>query len=179
MKSKVTLLLLFALMILLAACGNSQSSTQLTPTPKPTIPPTSTPEPHHAVGDTVTRDGLQITLVSAKIMDPTVIPQHEQIFTGLTNDQTFLVLDEHVKNITTKEQPLAGASFVLQDEQGNRNFTEQLGVPGAPSTGIGGPVPAGMQRTGGNVDIVPKSTHKFFLVYYATAGSPVIWDINV
>jgi hypothetical protein len=176
MKLKMTLLLLFALLVLLAACGSSPASTQ--PTPTPAIPPTPTPEPHHKVGDTVVRDGLQITLVSAKLVDPASIPQHDQIFAGLTNDQTFLVLEEHVKNITTSQQPGAGGKFGLQDEQGN-HFGEQAGgVPGAPGY-IGGPIPSGMQQSGGNVNIVPKATHKFFLIYTPTSGTQVVWNINV
>ncbi|HTI15181.1 MAG TPA: DUF4352 domain-containing protein [Dictyobacter sp.] len=184
MKNKLPIFSLLFLVFLAACGGTGTTNTQPTATPAPTQPaitPTPTPAPHYKVGDSAqTSDGWQITLDSAKIIDPTKIPQYQQIFVGMTSDQTFLAVSETVKNVSGKQQGFTGGDLSLQDTQGNDNFVEQTsGVPNEPSTGVGGPIAAGMQQNGGVVYIVPKATKQFYLTYTPQDGPIVFWDINV
>jgi hypothetical protein len=175
MKHKLTLFSLLALLFLLAACGGtSTTNTQPTATPAPTQPaitPTPTPAPHYKVGDSA--------LNSVQIIDPTKIPQYQQIFVGMTSDQTFLEYMVTVKNVSSQQQAFRGGDLSLQDTQGNGNFSEQgSGLPNQP-TGVGGPIAAGMQSKGGTVYIVPKATKAFYLEYTPQSGPIVFWDIDI
>jgi hypothetical protein len=178
MKHKALPLLLLVLFVATACATSTASSSTPPPTPTFAVIPTPTPVPHRKVGDTVTVDGLEVTLVSVKIVDPATIPQHEEIYPEMKSDQTFLVLKEHLKNDATTDQSMAGTRFYLSDEAGNDNFTVQLGDL-IPEQSLGAPVAAGMQQTGGDVYIVPKSTHAFFWIFAPASGAQVVWDINV
>jgi hypothetical protein len=184
MKKKLPIFSLLSLLFILTACGGtSTTNTQPTATPAPTQPavtPTPTPTPHYKVGDSAqTADGWQITLDSAKIIDPTKIPQYQQIFVGMTSDQTFLEYMVTVKNVSSQQQAFRGGDLSLADTQGNSNFVEQAsGLPDQP-TGVGGPIAAGMQSKGGTVYIVPKATKAFYLTYTPQSGPIIFWDINV
>jgi len=183
MKNKLPIFSLLFLVFLAACGGTGTTTTQPTATPAPTQPavtPTPTPAPHYKVGDSAqTADGWQITLTSATEVDPTKIPQYQQIFPGMSNDQTFLEYFVTVKNVSGQQQAFRGGDLSLQDTQGNGNFSEQgSGLPDQP-TGVGGPIAAGMQSKGGTVYIVPKATKAFYLEYTPQSGPIVFWDINV
>lgn len=180
MKIKALPLLLLALFAISACATSTASSSPPTPASTPTVAviPTPTAVPHKKVGDTVTVDGLEVTLVSVKIVDPATIPQYKEIYPEIKDTETFLVLKEHLKNDATTDQSMAGTGFYLQDEAGNSNFAVQLGDI-SPDQRLGAPVAAGMQQTGGDVYIVPKATHTFFWIFAPTNGAQVIWDINI
>lgn len=167
------LLALPLLLLLLAACSDSQNA------PQPTTP-TVAPPHFYNVGETVTAQPWEITLKSAKIVDPATYPQHDQLFPSLKPDDRFLILDEHIKNISPTQQNIAGMQFVLQDKDGNRNFTEQLGIPDV-SNGLGGDVSPTMEQSGQDAYIVPSSVHLLYWVYnpMGTKSNQVIWQINV
>lgn len=170
------LLLCLPLLIVLAACGSSQT-TNSAPAAKPT--PTVAPPHFYNVGETVTSSPWEMTLKSAKMVDPATYPQHEQIFPSLKPDDRFLILDEHIKNISSKQQNIAGMQFVLQDKDGNSNFSEQGGLPDVGS-GLGGDVAATMEMSGQDAYIVPSSTHLLYWIYNPQGGgNQVIWQINV
>lgn len=170
------LLLCFPLLLLLAACGESQQPANSAPAPKPT--PTVAPPHFYKVGETVTLQPWEVTLKSAKIIDPSTIPQHDQIFPGLKADDRFLVLDEHLKNVSSQQQNIAGMQFVLQDKAGN-NFAIQLGVPDVSGSGLGGDTAPTMEQSGQQAYIVPASVHQFYWVYNPREGNQVIWEIDV
>lgn len=164
------------LLVILAACGESQA-TNSAPIVKPT--PTVAPPHFYDVGQTVTAQPWEITLKSTKLVDPATYPQHDQIFPSLKPDDRFLILDEHVKNISSKQQNIAGMQFVLQDKDGNSNFTEQVGIPDV-SNGIGGDVAATMEMSGQDAYIVPSSVHLLYWVYNPQGGGDqIIWKINL
>lgn len=180
MKHKAPALLILVLFVATACATSTASSSSPTPASTPTIAviPTPTPVPHSKVGESVVRDGFEITFVSVKTIDPASISQHEEIYPSITSDQTFLVLQMHVKNTTTEDQDIGSTQFVLQDDAGGHDYAVQLGIDGVGSD-IGGTVAPSMQLTGSRAYIVPKATHHFFLLYEATVGSQVIWDINI
>lgn len=127
----------------------------------------------------MTADGWQITLDSAQEVDPTKIPQYQQVFPNLQSTDTFLEYQITAKNISGQQQAFVGGNLSLQDTQGNKDFTEQpSGLPDQP-TGVGGPIAAGQQQNGGDVYIVPKATKQFYLEYTPQSGPIVFWDINV
>ncbi len=170
------LLLCLPLLVVLAACGDTQPTKSVATQPMPTIAP-----PHfYHVGETVTVQPWEITLKSAKLVDPATYPQHEQIFPSLKPDDRFLILDEHLKNISSVQQNIAGMQFVLQDKDGNSNFTEQVGVPDV-GNGLGGDVAPTMAQSGQEAYIVPSSVHLLYWVYnpMGTKNNQVIWQINV
>lgn len=149
----------------------------ITEAPSPTVSP-----PHfYHVGETVTAQPWEITLKSAKIVDPAIYPQHDQIFPSLKPDDRFLILDEHLKNISSKEQNIAGMQFGLQDKDGNRNFSEQGGVPDVQNPGLGGNVSQTMEMSGQEAYIIPNSVHLLYWVYNPmdTKSNQVIWQIDL
>lgn len=170
------LFICFPLLILLVACDSLQA-TNPAPVTKPT-PTVSSPH-FYNVGETVTAQPWEITLKSAKIVDPAIYPQHDQIFPSLKPDDRFLILDEHIKNISSRQQNIAGMQFYLQDKDGNSNFSEQVGVPDVGSA-LGGDVAPTMQMSGQDAYIVSISTHLLYWLYSPMDHGPlVIWQINI
>jgi hypothetical protein len=178
MKIKVSALLLVVFLAFSACTTSTASSSTPTPTATFAVIPTPTATPHRSVGETATVDGLEVTLVSVKIVDPASIPQHAEIYPEMKDSDTFLVLKEHLKNDATTDQSMANTRFYLSDENGNSNFTVQLGDL-SPDRSLGAPLAAGMQQIGGDVYIVPKSTHTFFWIFAPASGPQVVWNINV
>jgi hypothetical protein len=169
-------ILLLSLCILMCGCGESASSAQ----PAPKVSPTASPPHFYKVGETVTVQPWEITLQSATIADPAKYPQHDQIFPGLKPTDRFLVLDEHIKNVSSKLQDIAGMQFGLEDKDGNSNYGVQLGLPDVQGVGIGGDVSPTMQQSSQQAYIVPNTVHTFYWSYTATDHTAqVMWEIDV
>lgn len=170
------LLLCLPLLMILAACGKSQPATPTPIAAKPTVAP-----PHfYNVGETVTAQPWEVTLKSAKIIDPATIPQHDQIFPSLKTDDRFLILDEHLKNISAQEQNIAGMQFALQDKGGNGFGVQLGGIPDVSGGGLGGDVSPTMEQSGQEAYIVPSTTHLLYWIYNPKGNdNQVIWEINV
>lgn len=168
------LLLCFPFLIILAACDQTQATT-----PVAKLASTVAPPHFYHVGETVTVQPWEITLKSAKIVDPAIYPQHAQIFPSVKPDDRFLILDEHLKNISSVQQNIAGMQFVLQDKDGNSNYGVQLGIPDV-SNGLGGDVAPTMAQSGQDAYVVPSSVHLLYWVYNPSGGGKqVIWQINL
>src|SRR2546430_7280313 len=93
------------LLVILAACGEQQS-THPAPIAKPT--PTVTPPHFYKVGEMVTAGPWEITLRPIKLVDPTTYSQYQEIFPWLKPGDRFLVIDQHLKNISSKTQTVPG-----------------------------------------------------------------------
>lgn len=119
------LLLCFPLLLLLAACGESSQTTNAT---LPVATPTVSPPHFYNVGETVTAGPWEMTLRSTKIVDPTIFSQYQERFPWLKTGDKFLVLDEHLKNISAKTQRIPGMQFVLKDKGGNDNFLSLIHI---------------------------------------------------
>jgi hypothetical protein len=172
------LFLFLPLLLALTACGESQA-TSSNPTPS-TAKPTVSPPHFYNIGETVTLQPWEITLKSAKIVDPATYSQHDQIFPNLKPDDRFLVLDEHLKNVSALEQNIAGMQFVLQDKDGSSNYSVQIGLPDISGSGLGGDVSPTMQMSGQEAYIVPSSAHLLYWVYNPIGkANQVIWQINI
>jgi len=170
--------ILLPVVILLAAC-----SAATTPSIKTGSTPTHVSSPvvvYGTVGKPVTMGQWAISLQSVKLIDPTTIAQHDQIFPSVTSDQRFLLLNEHIQNVSTVSANIAGGEFSLQDTKGNADFSTMIGVPGVNALGLGGTLAPSMQQVGQEVYVVPASTHDFFWIYTAKDNlRQIIWRFTI
>jgi len=135
----------------------------------------------HKVGETVTVFPWEITLQSVSIVEPNTVDKYEERFPYLKSDEHFLVLNQHLKNVSSKLQGIAGMQFVLEDKDGNSNFSRTLSLPGIDDgSGLGGPVSPSMQQQGQDIRVVPNTTHTFYWSYTTNDGNQqVMWQIDV
>jgi len=170
------------LLCILASCASPDNTER----PAPTAPakPSPTAVTFHKVGETVKAEPWEVTLKSATIIDPAKYSQSAEMFPDLKDGDRFLVLDEHVKNISSEVQNIAGMQFVLQDKQGNSNFVKQLGIPDVPGPALGGDVSPSMDLSGQEAYVIPSNVHLLYWIYNPlsnTDGKAIqeIWEINI
>ena len=184
MKKKLLIVacaLFFA--VLVAACGtpganNSAAVSKPAATEAPAAPPKM-----YNVGDTVQVGGIwQVTVTKTKVTELSSIPQGDQIWPDMVGkNEHFLGVYLKVKNISNKEQDLAGYQFGFQDDQGNSNFTEAImSNDNGDGVGVGGKIEQGMQQQGDYEYEVPISTHTYYLSFQADMLAPgqTMWKIS-
>jgi hypothetical protein len=167
------LLVFFPLLVILVACGESQvnNSSSIAAKPSPTVAP-----PHfYKVGETATIQPWEITLQSANRVDPaTYLPSGESMPDANAGDQ-LLVLDEHVKNISSHVQPWSGTQIRLQNAAGNSDFHFLM-----VGKDIVGSISPTLLGSGQQAFMVPSDVHLFYWIYTSDDGlHQVIWQINV
>lgn len=175
---KLLFLILPLALLLLASCSKASTATNAT---QPTSIPTIAPMHFHKVGETVTVFPWEITLQSVSVVEPNSIDHYEERFVNLKPGSHFLVLNQHIKNISSKLQPLAGMQFNLQDKDGNASFESAGSLLGWEYVGgLGGPVSPSMQQQGQNISVVPIATHTFYWSYTTNDNKQqVMWEIDV
>jgi hypothetical protein len=156
------LLLVLCCLALVAACGNTPStsgSTQNTPTPTPS---------HHKVGEKVAAPPWEITIGKGHTQ-----PDFHNEY-GSTTPSTpgfvFLVFPITAKNTSATEQEMSTLDYRLRDTAGN------------PYNGSGmtfeGRVEAGAPLKGTLVFEVPPGQRKYVLMFAPTPQSALtIWDV--
>jgi len=165
-------------LLLLTSCENAPTPANTTQT---ALTPTIAPMRFHKVGETVTVFPWEITLQSVSIVEPNTIDKYKERFPYLKSDEHFLVLNQHLKNVSSKLQGIAGMQFVLEDKEGNSNFAKQLGLSDREYVGgLGGPVSPSMQQQGQDIRVVPSTTHTLYWSYTTNDGNQqVMWQIDV
>jgi len=164
------------MLLFLSACGSAAPSNSAATK----IAPTATPQVvfYGTVGKPIIMIPWKISLESVKIIDPATIPQHDQIFPSVTANQHFLLLNEHIENISNSSANVGGMQFALQNTNGD-SFSEQLGLPGIDSSGLGGTMAPSIQQAGQQVYIVPTSEHSFLWIYTADDNlHQIIWKFS-
>lgn len=171
------ILLCLPLLVILAACGGESQATTPAPIAKPT--PTVAPPHFYNVGETVTSGPWEMTLRSTKLVDPTSFSQYQERFPWLKPGDRFLVLDQHLKNISAKTQTMPGMQFVLKDKDGNSNFSV-TDLPDTDTSSIGGEAAPTMELSGQRVYVLPGDVHLLYWIYFdQESDNQVIWQINV
>jgi hypothetical protein len=174
MKRYTAFFAILPLLLILAACGKSQSTTTNS-TRAGQATPTVAPPHFYKVGETVTMQPWEITLKSAKPADiATYLPPDESL-PNTKPDDRLLVLGEHVKNISSQVQPWSNTQIHLQNDTGSDDYGYIM-----EGKDIRGSISPTMQGDGLEAYIIPGDVHLFYWTYTSNDGlQQALWQINI
>lgn len=179
MKRFMSLVALCLIVSALSACGESNKGTAVSSTgnsssmSSPTPTQSSKPLQHFKSGETVNVGNVwQIVISNVRRVQP---GQYDSLKTG----DAYLGIDMNFKNISNKEETLAGsADWTLRDASGQRYNTAYVSdFPTAPD----GKIEAGDPAKGSLCFEVPAASTQFTLAFENNLfdSGQTIWDISI